>query len=278
MKMIHYAALVLLALSLAACNGSSTPAEGNKPTPAKSTLQPDSKAAAAATPAQQPQLAKQTSGTVLEAINTAGYTYIRVKTADKEIWVAAPEFKVAVNDAVIIPEGMAMTNYHSKTLNRDFDVVYFVNGVITPNAAEPLSAAATGGCTANMGKTAASGADAASHIKAAPAIKIDYSGLHKPDGGYTIAELFANKEQLQGKEVTLRAKVVKFTPNIMHTNWIHLRDGSGSEGSNDLTVTSNAEVNMADTVLVKGVLEVNKDFGYGYKYDLIIEKAQITKE
>ena len=81
-----------------------------------------------------------------------------------------------------------------------------------------------------------------------------------------------------GKPVTLRAKVVKYSPQIMGKNWLHLQDGSGAAGSNDLTVTSDVTANVGDTVLVKGPLTLDKDFGYGYKYDVILEDAKVTVE
>ena len=76
----------------------------------------------------------------------------------------------------------------------------------------------------------------------------------------------------------VRAKVVKFSPNIMGKNWIHLQDGTGTKGTDDLTVTTATSVKVGDTILVSGVVVINRDFGYGYKYDVIIEDAKVTIE
>lgn len=95
----------------------------------------------------------------------------------------------------------------------------------------------------------------------------------------TIAEIFEHKDHLAGQPVVVRGKVVKTNPGIMGKNWLHIRDGSGVDGSNDLTVTSpDALPLVGDTVLVSGILEVNKDFGMGYVYVAIIEDAAITVE
>jgi hypothetical protein len=114
---------------------------------------------------------------------------------------------------------------------------------------------------------------------AAPSDTIDLSGIQKAEGGRTIAEVFADKDQLAGETIVFRGKVVKVNAGIMGKNWLHVRDGSGAEGSNNLTVTT-IEVlpNVGDTVLVSGVLELNKDFGMGYQYDVIIEDADVTVE
>jgi hypothetical protein len=107
---------------------------------------------------------------------------------------------------------------------------------------------------------------------------VDLSGVEKAANGVTVAELFATKDQLAGQPVTLRGKVVKVNAGIMGTNWLHVRDGSGEEGSNNITITTGQMADVGDLVLVTGVLTVNKDFGMGYQYDAIIENAEITVE
>jgi hypothetical protein len=57
-----------------------------------------------------------------------------------------------------------------------------------------------------------------------------------------------------------------------------VRDGSGTEGNNDLTVTTDAVVKVGDLVLVTGKPAVDRDFGSGYKYALIVENAQVKVE
>ena len=116
-------------------------------------------------------------------------------------------------------------------------------------------------------------------IPAAPVDTVGLSGIEKAEGGRTIAEVFADKDQLAGETIVFRGKVVKANAGIMGKNWLHIRDGSGAEGTNNLTVTTTEVLpNVGDTVLVSGVLELNKDFGMGYQYDLIIEDADVTVE
>ena len=107
---------------------------------------------------------------------------------------------------------------------------------------------------------------------------VDLSGIEKAADGVTVAELFANKDELAGQPVTLRGKVVKVNAGIMGTNWLHVRDGSGAEGSNNITITTGQMADVGDVVLVTGVLTVNKDFGMGYQYDAIIENAELMVE
>jgi hypothetical protein len=102
--------------------------------------------------------------------------------------------------------------------------------------------------------------------------------IQKAKGGYTVEELYAKKDKLNGKKVSVRGKVVKFSPGIMGRNWIHLQDGTGKQGTNDMTVTTNQTAAVGDTALVTGTLVTNKDFGAGYKYAVIIEDATVKVE
>ncbi len=278
-KLLILMATIAMFFPLIACSQ-------NEPT------QPSVKAAApvakavAVTPIAEPTPAPAAapsgiSGTVVETMNAAGYTYVFVDDGSEKIWAAAPEFAVKVGDEVMVPEGMAMHNYHSQTLDRDFDVVYFVEAVLnasSPSMGTPSMGSGMMGTANPADMQIPEGHPSISGVAAPP--EVDLTAIPKADSGMTIAEIYAGKADLAEKTVTLRGKVVKFSPQIMGTNWLHLQDGSGdlNAGTHDLTVTSSVQVNVGDTVVASGPLTLNKDFGYGYKYDLIMENAEVTVE
>ena len=107
---------------------------------------------------------------------------------------------------------------------------------------------------------------------------MDLAGIKKAVEGKTVAEIFGSKAKLGGQQVKVRGKVVKYNSNILGKNWLHIRDGTGSEGCNDLVVTTAAVVKVGDTVVVSGAISLNKDFGSGYKYAVIIEDAKVAVE
>ena len=118
------------------------------------------------------------------------------------------------------------------------------------------------------------------HPVAAPGAQVDVAGIARPEGGKTVAEIYAEKDALASQQVTFRGKVVKVNAGVMNMDWLHVRDGSGAEGTNDLTVTTTAKPTPAvgDTVLVTGTVATNKDYGMGYQYPVIVEQAQVTVE
>jgi len=116
----------------------------------------------------------------------------------------------------------------------------------------------------------------ADHPAAKPGEEVDLSGIAKAEGGKTVAEVFAEKASLAGKPVTVRGKVVKVNGGIMGKNWLHVRDGSGAEGTNDLTVTTSGELpELGTIVVVTGPVTLDKDFGMGYQYAVILEDAEV---
>jgi hypothetical protein len=119
----------------------------------------------------------------------------------------------------------------------------------------------------------------ADHPVAKAGEEVDLSGIAKADGGKTVAEVFAEKASLAGKPVTVRGKVVKVNGGIMGKNWLHVRDGSGAEGTNDLTVTTSGELpELGTIVVVTGPVTLDKDFGMGYQYAVILEDAEVKAE
>jgi photosystem II stability/assembly factor-like uncharacterized protein len=93
----------------------------------------------------------------------------------------------------------------------------------------------------------------------------------------TVEALFQEKAQLKGQQVQLKGKVVKSNNQIMGKNWIHLQDGTGAQGTNDITITTQDTAQVGDEVIIIGTVGVDVDFGSGYMYPLIVEKATVKK-
>jgi hypothetical protein len=223
-------------------------------------MPPDSDPAAAAhTDAGTPPASHGIlSGEVVETMNAAGYTYILLDTGSENVWAAASETRVAVGQRVSVPGGQVMTNFPSKSLNRTFDKIVFANGIYPEGSLQK-----TGGQDQGMaGSSRTVVTDA--HVE----------NVARAAGGYSVEEILNQAAALNGQQIKVRGRVVKFTADIMGTNWIHIQDGTAG----DLAVTSDTIVNKGDLVMVEGVLSVNKDFGAGYRYPAIIEKATVTKE
>ncbi len=92
----------------------------------------------------------------------------------------------------------------------------------------------------------------------------------------TVEALNVEKAQLKGKQVAFKGKVVKVNNNVMKKNFLHIQDGTGKDGTNDITVTSTQTAKEGDVVSIVGKVTLDRDFGAGYLYPLIIEDAVIS--
>ncbi|MCA8962134.1 MAG: hypothetical protein KDC38_16525 [Planctomycetes bacterium] len=219
-------------------------------------------------------------GRVTQTMDAPPYTYVEVTDGSMTIWAAAPSFEVAVGDQVIVPEGQPMVDFPSRTLNRKFDLIYFCAGIERSGSVGPVKpeVAATTSQPASMPDI-----DRTKIPEGHPTVPvkpddIDLAGIERAKGGYTVSEVVEGRSTLAGRAVAVRGKVVKFNANIMGRNWLHIRDGSGIAGVADLTVTTSTPVNLGDTVLIEGTVVVDKDFGAGYRYDVLLEEAKVTVE
>ena len=194
---------------------------------------------------------------VEETIQVSGYTYIRAKEGDKDYWMAVTTMDVKPGETLYYEGSMEMKNFESKELKRKFDAILFAENVskIPPT-------------------------NAGNNIKASPqkpTIEKENISVTPAAGGITIAQFFSNPNSYAGKTVKVKGKVVKVNNGIMKTNWVHIQDGTSAGSDFDLTVTTNDNVNVGDVVTFEGSLVLNKDFGYGYSYKVLLENAKANK-
>jgi len=209
---------------------------------------------------EQPIASDRIYGKVTDIVDVTGYTYAEVDTGKEKIWAAGPITPLKIGDMIAFLTEMPMENFHSKSMGRDFPIIYFVSRFITDKEAQTTKTAAT---TSPHGQ-----------IEQKPVAK-PVEGIIKVEGGNTIAEIYAQKHDLNGKIIRIRGQVTRFNAEIMGKNWLHIRDNSTLD---DLTVTSDSTVAINDIVIIEGKLELDKDYSHGYVYPVILENAKITRD
>lgn len=204
-----------------------------------------------------------------EVLHVKEYSYVRVTENDVEKWLAAPITAVVTGQTYYHGDAMEMQNFYSKELDRTFTSISFIEKLSTT----PEGTARNIGGTPHPVQAEPSG-ETPSHVPAADKKQIE---VKPTEGVISIAELFKNKDAYAGKQVTLKGEVTKYNPGILNTNWFHIQDGSDFEGEYDLTATTAEEVTMGTVVTFTGKVVLDKDFGAGYFYKVIIEDAKIVK-
>jgi hypothetical protein len=200
-----------------------------------------------------------------EVLHVNEYSYIRVLEAGQESWIAAPTTPVEIGKTYYYGKSMEMKNFESKDLGKTFETVYFVER-ISENSEE-----------ATIPLTEIPHTQTTTKEATKPTIEKKEVIVEAAADGISIAELFKNKEKYNNTIVTLKGEVTKYNPSIMNLNWIHLQDGTDFNGEFDLTLTTKAEVKIGDVITVKGKVALNKDFGAGYLYAIIVEDTELIK-
>ena len=238
MRSITY--LVVALAFLAACNNAKVKKTENKPS-----------TEAASTPGMHVVVAK-------DVIQTSGYTYLLLKEGDKENWAAVSRFEAEKGKTYYYNQSMEMSNFASKELKRTFESILFIQDF----SDQPIKPKAPAALT-TKGRQ---------NIEQVGGIKVE-----PISGGLKLSDLFANPSNYNGKKIKVSGQVIKFSPEIMQKNWVHIQDGTEANGSFDLTVTTLDSVAVGKVVSFEGVIAIDKDFGYGYKYDVILEEAKVIK-
>ena len=262
---MRFAPSLLAAAALAACT-----------IPGCTKSEPEKPAAAA------PAAANTIQGTILETLPAPPYTYLRVKAAQGEVWAAVPAADLKVGGDVTVMVQVKMDKFQSTALNRTFDSVYMgtLGGAAAPAAMPPAAMPPSAAMPPAGAMPGAPAAMPAAHAgPAAPASSLKVAKASGPDA-HIISELYARKAALKDKAVTVKAQVTKSMGGIMGKNWMHVSDGSGRPETRDfdLAVTTlEPAAKVGDVVTVKGVLHVDRDFGSGYVYPVILEDAKIVR-
>ena len=196
---------------------------------------------------------------IKEVIQTTSYSYLLIEENSTVAWIACNRKDYEAGQTVYFVSGMAMQNFHSTELDRDFEFVYFVDQIsLNPMSQVDPSTQVPQGM-----------------VKESARKEIQ---LDKVEGGISIGELFANTEEYKNSRVKVKGEVVKFNSSIMGRNWVHIQDGTGTDLAFDLTLTTQDVVNVGDIVVFSGIVTLKKDFAAGYVYEVILENSKLITD
>jgi hypothetical protein len=179
----------------------------------------------------------------IEVLQTSKYSYLWVEGEGDGLSVGEPYWIATLKNDFIAGEEYVYTgrlfkeDFESKEFGRVFDQIYLVSFIEKTNRTTPMNATV--------------------------------------EGVVSIAEIVSNAGSYAGTKVKVQGKVVKVNEAIMDRNWIHLADGSADDY--DFLITSGVSVPVGLTVAFEGLISTNRDFGAGYKYELLMEDAVTIK-
>jgi len=194
-----------------------------------------------------------------EMSDGGNYAYINVNENGNAYWMAIPNTEVKIGETYYYDGGMLMKDFESEHLNKTFDEIIFADGIRQTEL--PVKKEIK-----NQHENSNPVASSVEEVK-----------IEQPKGGTTLETIFSKKETFKGKSIIVKGKVVKVNNGILEKNWVHIVDGTQFENKKSLTVTTNELIKVGDTVTFKGKITIDKDFGYGYIYDILLEEGELIK-
>ncbi len=199
---------------------------------------------------------------VLEAVPTSKYLYLKVSEGDREYWMATGATEVETGAVYYYNEALIREDFESKEMQRVFDTIYLVTRIVPEAEVENLkpvkSIASPPGGDPNSGDSG-----------------IMTQKGHQDATPVQIADVLNDPGAYEGQWVEVSGTCTKVNEGILNRNWIHLKDGSADE--KDFVITSAAAVKPGDALRMRAVVRLDKDFGAGYKYAIILEDGVVLE-
>jgi len=203
---------------------------------------------------------------VNEVLPAARYVYLKVLEGKEQFWIATRKQEVEKGEVYFYRRPLLKTNFESKEYNRVFDTIYLISNLVAEDHSK------------HAGQLPPNTASTSSAPKTNPQkenIPTHTDNIVEHKGTLKIAELVKDPKKYEGHSVQISGKCVKTNPNIMDLNWIHIQDGSKDDF--DMVITSSTFIPEGTTVTMRAVVSLDRDFGAGYKYDLILENGTLVQ-
>jgi len=200
------------------------------------------------------------TGTVLMGKHAGKYTMMLIEEGGEQYWIAANFIDIAPGDQVEFIGGILMRDFHSAAMNHTFPEILLVTNIrITEQVDLPGDA------------------DIAQTAPEPREVAIPTTPIVQQAGQVTVADLFATRDDLAGKTVSLTARVIRVSSNIQGKNWIALADGTGSEPDNQVMAVTAETALLGDTVTATGILRSDHTVGMGHSFKVLLEDAVFSK-
>ncbi|GAB4421098.1 MAG: hypothetical protein OHK0039_35480 [Bacteroidia bacterium] len=192
---------------------------------------------------------------VQEVLPTERYVYLLVDESGRNYWIATRKQAAAPGQVFYYRDGLRKTHFESKEYGRVFDEIYLVSQLVSE----------------------AHGGGSAPVVPPLAATPVHTPEVPGTDGvpRLRIAALVADPQRYADQVVEVHGECVKLNAGIMGRNWIHLQDGS--QDGYDLVITAATPVRVGTHATLRARVSLNRDFGAGYAYALILEDGVIVE-
>lgn len=196
-----------------------------------------------------------------EVISGNKYVYVRVEEGPESYWIATGKGKVEAGKRYVFNEAVVKYDFRSESLQRKFDSIYLVTHFLPEARRSELK-----------------------RLRFNPHSKKPEEGTGEPgDQGadtpqvqqVTAKELLDDPKRFQDQRIELSGVCTKVNAGIMDRNWIHLKESP--DAATGIVATSDALPQVGETITIQAIVRLDKDFGSGYRYPVLLEEAIIIQ-
>ncbi len=214
---------------------------------------------------------RMAAAVVKETHDIGNYTILRLALGEEtHIWVASPPLEAYLGDLVVVENAQKMLDFYSATLDRTFPEIYFVDAAAVVDQERNIVRRSLPPTGSTLSPESAGAGENSTEI--------EIPVVEPPTGGISIASLNERYAEFAGSSVQVRGTVVKASPQILGTNWYHIRDGSAEGMAGDVIFTSNEEFALGVMVRLTGKVELNSEKGEFMNFDYVVRADEIAVE
>ncbi len=194
---------------------------------------------------------------VQEVLTSTNNLYLKVEEGSKTYWLATGLGSIKPGKKYFFNEAVIKRDFRSEELDREFDSIYLVSQLLPESRKEELK---------RMGFNPHQADSSEAHGKS----EGEARGKEKVSK-VSLEELLANPKRYQNQVVEVSGTCTKINEGIMERNWIHLK--SDPADAQEIVATSGSTVGVGETITLRAIVRLDKDFGAGYTYPILLEEA-----
>lgn len=197
---------------------------------------------------------------VHEVLPGSKYVYVKVNEGSDTFWIATGQGSITAGASYVFNEAVVKKDFRSAELDREFDSIYLVTQFLPATRKKELKRLRFN-----------------PHANAAEA-ETDDSHDGKETNQVqkvTLSELLKEPKRFENQQIEISGICTKVNANIMDRNWIHLK--SNRDDAQGVVATSSHSPLAGESITLKAIVRLDKDFGAGYVYPILLEDAILVE-
>ncbi len=198
---------------------------------------------------------------VREVLPSSKYLYLKVEEGNKTYWIATGPGSVKPGNRYFFNEAVVKQDFRSPDLDREFDSIYLVAQFLPESRKNELKRMRFNPHASKSDEEDENSDKAANTNEEVQIVSLD--------------ELLNYPKRYENLMIEVEGICSKINEGILKRNWIHLKTDPDAE--KEIVATSSSTIKVGESLTLRAIVRINKDFGAGYVYPILLEDAVIIE-